>query len=186
MPKLMLDRRTLAQLLQNNQQAIFAFERVLGDVDAVLPSTIEEANALANQALAVAHAAMASLAVLAETVASLESAPAVPPHIDADDTTPRAHLGTLASQDADQVEIAGGTAALSTLTLSGQMTSSVADGAPPFVVASTDRVENLHVDRSALADKLASPTVFPAVATDLPTVIALANALRAAGINKGL
>lgn len=188
MPKLMLDRRTLACLLQNNQQAIFAFERILGDVDGVLPSTIEEANALAGQAFAVAQASMAALVVLAEALERLDAAPVSPPQVEPDDTAPRAHLGTIAGQNADQVEITGGTAALATLALSGPMTSTL-DIGPPLLVASTDRVANLNVARAGLADeatKLKSPTTFPAAATDLPTAITLANALRAASIAKGL
>jgi hypothetical protein len=186
MSKLQLDRRTLAGLLQNNQQAIFAFERILGDVDGVLPSTIEEANALAGQALALVQVQGALLSLMAEALERLESAPAAPPQLEPDDTAPRTHLGTIASQDADAVDITGGTAALAELTLSGQMTSTVATGAPPLVVDSTDKVDNLYVDRAALADKLGAPTTFPAVATDLPTAITLVNALRAAGILKGL
>lgn len=169
MPKLMLDRRTLAQLLQNNQQAIFAFERVLGDVDGVLPSTIEEANALAGQALAVAQGAMATLVVLAEAISLLESAPVAPPAIELDDTEPRAHVGTLASQDADAVEITGGTAALASI-----------------AVTSTDLVDNLYAARAALADKLGPPTNLPPAATDAATTQTLVNALRAAAIAKGL
>lgn len=197
MPKMMLDRRTLAQLFQNNQLAITVFERALGDVDAVLPSTIEEAHALAGQALAVAQTALASLSVLAEALAQLEGAPAV-------------HLGTIAGQDADRVEIAGGaiddtpigqtapsSASFTTVTASGQITSSAAD-VPPFVVESGALVETLYVARAAEADqaleaghavttdKLTNPTTFPASATDLPTAIALVNSLRAAAISKGL
>jgi hypothetical protein len=168
----MLDRATLSRLLQGNQQAIFAFERILGDVDGVLPSTIEEANALAGQALAAAQAAMASLAILAEALAQLEGLPAAPPHVDPDDTAPRTHMGTLAAQNADDVDITGGIAALTSIT-----------------ITSTDRVDNLYADRAALADeatKLASPTTLPPAATDAASTQTLVNALRAAAITKGL
>lgn len=123
--KMMLDRRTLAQLLQNNQQAIVTFERVLSEVGLTLPATIEEAHALAGQALAVAQGALASMAVLAEVVAQSEAMPAAvpfvdqddmlpaaPPQVDHDDTVPRTHLGTISSQNADAVEITGGRAGL--------------------------------------------------------------------------
>jgi len=286
MSKLTLDRRTLASLLQNNQQAIFAFERLLGDVDGVLPSTIEEANALAGQALAVAQIAMLSLSTLAEALEQLEGAPAAPPVVEPEDTAPRAHLGTVASQNADEVEITGGTAAFSAgsvttpslrvgtdagwyspavgavaLSIAGTKIASYAaglidyaidtlvaerksvlfynnqygigtpdfaglqifcgagdtirfgrrsptgvftevavlnatdqflvkqvrptavTGTPPLVVASTTKVANLYVEK---ADKLGNPTTLPAAATDLPTTITLVNALRAAGIAKGL
>lgn len=174
MPRLRLDRAAIAKLAQGVPQTIRALEEIFGDVGGTLPSTIEEANALAGQALAVAQAALASLAVLAEAVAQLDGAPAPLPLVEPDDTAPRAHLGTLASQNADQVE------------LSGPLTSTVATGAPPFVIASTDRVANLNVARAGAADSLTAPTSFPSDASDLATVITLANALRAAGIAKGL
>lgn len=109
---LRLDRRTLADLLQNNQQAISAFERMFADVGGMLPSSIEEANALAGTALAMAQASMATMSVLAEALAQLEGAPALLPQVDQDDTTPRVHLGTMSGQSADNVEITGGTAGL--------------------------------------------------------------------------
>lgn len=208
---LKLDRRTLAQLLQGNSQAIVAFERLQTDVGDVLPTTIEEAHALAGQALAAAQVAFSMVTLLAESLARLEGAPAVPPQVDPDDTAPRAHLGSIAGQNADQVEITGGTidgtpigqtaaaaAKFTTVAASGQITSTVAPGTPPLAIASTDKVANLYVDRAALADhataadhattadNLGSATAYPANATDLPTVIALANALKAANTAKGV
>lgn len=186
MPKLMLDRAAISRLAQGVPQTISALERVFGDVDGTLPTTIEEANALAGQALAVAQGALASLAVLAEAIAQLDAAPAPLPQIEQDDTAPRPHLGTMASQNADQVEISGGTAALSTLLLSSQLTSSAPNGTPPFAVASTTRVTGLNVARAGTADALTSPSTFPGEAIDLDTAIILVNALRAAAISKGL
>lgn len=84
---------------------------------------------------------------------------------------------------ASLVAITGG------LSVSAQITSTVADGTAPLVVASTTQVPNLYVARAALADVatvLAAPNAYPAAATDLPTVIALANALRTAALAKGL
>lgn len=103
-----LDRRTLAQFLPN-REAIAAFEKMFKAVGTTLPSTIEEANALAGSALTVAQAALSALAVLADSLARMETAPAVQPSNDQDDTTPRAHLGTISAQNADSVEITGGT-----------------------------------------------------------------------------
>lgn len=183
MPKLSLDRRALAQILQNNQQAIMVFERMFNDVGAVMPATIEEAHALAGQALTVAHGALASLSVLADLLAQLDALPAPAPAVGDDDCTPRAQLGTISSQDHDAVEIAGGTARLSTLALAGQMTSTLATGTAPLVVSSTTKVANLRVET---ADKLANPTTYPADATDLPTAIELVNAIKAANIAKGV
>lgn len=88
-----------------------------------------------------------------------------------------------------------------------QLMSTIATGTAPLSVVSTTQVPNLYAARAALADlattattansattagsantanSLTSPTTFPAAATDLPTVITLANALRSAAIAKGL
>jgi hypothetical protein len=109
MPKLKLTRDVLAQIAQGNQRAVAALEHVFEDVGSTFPSTIEEANALAGSALAVAQASSAALALLADAFARLDAAPAAPPHIDADDTAPRAHVGTISTQNADAVEVTGGT-----------------------------------------------------------------------------
>lgn len=75
------------------------------------------------------------------------------------------------------------------VTASGQLRSTVGTGTAPLVVTSTTQVPNLYVARAALADvatALASPSAIPAAATDLATVITLANALRTAALAKGL
>lgn len=64
--------------------------------------------------------------------------------------------------------------------------STVATGTAPFKVASTTKVTNLYADRAASADSLTLPSSYPANATDLPTCIALANALKTAALAKGL
>lgn len=69
------------------------------------------------------------------------------------------------------------------MTIAKPITSTVATGTAPFVVASTTLVANLH---AAVADSLGTATTYPANATDLPTVIALANALKAANTAKGV
>lgn len=200
MPNLLnLPRNVLAQMAQGNQQAVYALEQVLDAVGGTFPSTIEEANALAGSALAIAQTAVASLSVLADALAQLESAPVAPPQVDADDIVPRPHLGTIVGQNADSVEITGGTidntpigtittadAKFKKVSASDQITSTVASGTAPLVVTSTTRVANLNVAAAGTADSLTSPTSYPAAATDLPTVIALANALRAANIAKGV
>jgi hypothetical protein len=186
MPSLNLPRELVAQIAGGNALAIRQLETVFKQVGDTFPSTIEEANALAGSALAVAQAATSALALLADTLTRLEAAPVAPPQVDADDTTPRPHLGTIAAQNADAVEITGGTASLSTIAASGQITSTVATGTAPLVIASTTRVANLNVAAAGTADGLSSPTSYNAAATDLPTVIALANQLRAAAISKGL
>lgn len=67
-----------------------------------------------------------------------------------------------------------------------QLISTVVTGTAPLQVASTTLVPNLHVERATKADNLGTATVYPANATDLPTVITLANALKAANTAKGV
>lgn len=202
MAKLNLTRDVLAKIAQGNQRAVAALEQVFEDVGDTFPSTIEEANALAGSALAIAQASAAALALIADALARLDAAPAAPPQVDVDDTAPRQHFGTIAVQNADAVEITGGTAdgmiigtttaaaaKFTTVAASGQITSTVSTGTAPLVVASTTKVANLYVDRAAAADtaaNLGAASSYPAAATDLPTVIALANALRSANIAKGV
>lgn len=238
MSRSVLDRQTLAKFLPS-PEAIRAFEGLLKDIGG-FPSTIEEANALAGQALTVANGALTTLAIVAEALVQLEGAPAPLPQVDLDDTAPRAHLGTMSSQNADRVEITGGTTGLDggavgapslylgsdrttglyrsdsnawaiaiagvklvdlmaqvlkvtgKIIVTDQIISTAPVGTPPLQVDSATKVANLYVDRAALADNsetanaLNSPSTLPDAATDLPTVINLANALRAAAIAKGL
>lgn len=102
-----LDRRTLGQFLPN-PESVRAFERMFKAVEDTLPATIEEANALAGNAAAVAAQALAMLADLAGMLEQVAMEPASLPQIDADDTAPRVHLGTMSSQDNDSVDITGG------------------------------------------------------------------------------
>lgn len=214
MPKLTLDRAAIAKIAQGVPQTIAALEKIFGDVGG-MPSTIEEANALAGQALAVAQVNAAMLSILLDAIDRLDAAPAdaagveqddlapaIAVHMEPDNTVPRAHLGTLSSQNHDAVEVTGGAvdgttigattaaaAKFTTLAASDKITSTVTTGTPPLVITSTTKVDNLHVERATTADAaaaLANPTAFPVAATDLPTVIALANALRSAAISKGL
>jgi len=217
-----LDRSQLSEVFKNFQ-TLRSFEQALSDV-ASTPSTIEEANTLAGNALSLASQSVAILADLMEVLEQLTSAP-------------RTQLGSISSQNADAVEITGGTIGLDSgtvalpsfylggdrttglyrigadnwgLSISGakladfsstaaaftqnvsttkQVVSTVATGTAPLVVSSTTLVGNLYVARAVLADtatSLTSPSSFPADATDLPTVIALANALKSAAIAKGL
>jgi hypothetical protein len=265
MRKPALNREQIAKIAQGVPQTIAALEKVFGDV-AGMPSTIEEANALAGLALSTAAQALAILAGLAAEVEQFAAAPAhadippnddtapAPPHmpVETDDTTPRVQLGTLSGQNHDQVDITGGTAGLNagtasapslhfggdsntglyyagpgylaitvaaarilemstglmkafgTLAATGQIVTEAPEGTPPFSVSSDTLVDTLYVARAAesdhaqnantanyatdagTAEQLADPSTFPTAATDLPTVIALANALRSAAITKGL
>jgi hypothetical protein len=102
----------------------------------------------------------------------------------------------MAYQDASNVKIKGGsidgtpigattpnTAKFTTVQASGQITSTVATGTAPFVVASSTLVPNLH---AATADSLGTAGTYPADATDLSTVIALANYIKSRNISKGV
>jgi hypothetical protein len=185
----LLDRAQLARLAQNVPQTIAGLERLVSDVGG-MPSTIEEANALAGQALAAAQAALSLVAMLADELA------------------PRAHLGTISSQNHDAVEITGGTVdgapvgatvaaagKFTTLAASGQITSTVATGTPPMSVTSITKVSNLYVDRAALADNathanaadsLGTAGSYPADATDLASTITLVNYIKSRNISKGV
>ena len=113
-----------------------------------------------------------------------------------DQLTPIDPIRSMAYQDDAHVKIRGGTidgttvglttaaaAKFTTVAASGQITSTVATGTAPFVVASTTVVPNLHV---ATADSLGTAGSYPADATDLPTVIALANYIKSRNISKGV
>jgi hypothetical protein len=54
---------------------------------------------------------------------------------------------------------------LTALTVSGQITSSIATGTAPMIVASTTKVSNLYVDRAALADSASTATNAATVTT---------------------
>jgi len=108
MPNLSLDRATLAQVLNGNQKAILTFEQMLKDVGKGLPSTIEEANAVAAQALASAAQALAALAEVTSALEQLAAAPAQELLPETDDLTPRRHLGSISEQNHDAVVITGG------------------------------------------------------------------------------
>lgn len=172
MPKLMLDRQTLARLLQNDHQAIVAFEKVLGDVGDALPSTLEEVSALANMASALANLAMTLVEQNSERIELLSFVPApLAPEMDSE-YRPASVFGTLGQQNADSVEITGGsidgttigatsasTGAFTTLSANGQITSTLATGTAPLVVASVTKVSNLNADLLDGADWAAPGTI---------------------------
>jgi len=168
----LLDRAQLARIAQNVPQTIAGLEKLLSNVGA-FPSTIEEANALAGSALAVAQVAMASLAALADALVQMEGAPAPLPPIEQDDTAPRACLGTIASQNADNVEVTGGavdsTPIGSTTAAAGRFTT----------LATTDKFGcNGKAPQAAAA--------LAGEAADLASAITLTNSIRAALIANGI
>ena len=108
MPKLGLDRQQLARILQNNAEAIRAFEKVFDSVEST-PTTIEEAAALAGTAAALGNLAISLIASYASLLEQISAAPAPIPDIAVDDFSPAIALGTISQQNADMVELTGGT-----------------------------------------------------------------------------
>jgi len=167
----LLDRAQLARIAQNVPQTIAGLEQLVSSVGG-FPTTIEEANALAGSALAIAQAATAALSLLAEALAQLESAPVPQPHVDPDDTAPRHYLGTIAAQDADQIEITGGA-------VDGTPIGSTTAAAGTF----TDLRSGAFGCNGAAAQ---APAGLGAPASDLDTAITLLNNIRAALIANGI
>jgi hypothetical protein len=122
MPKLGLDRQILSGITKNHQ-AIVALERVFADVGSNLPDAIGDAALAAAQAIAAANSAFAELIKLSNSIEYLQVAPTPQVARDEDDTAqPLAFFpverddlapvppgGSMAWQNADRVEITGGT-----------------------------------------------------------------------------
>ena len=92
--KLNLTRDQLASFLQDHEQ-IKQFERLFSVVDTLDNVTIDEVNTVAANAVASANDALAQLAALSQMLDVLA-------------TAPRNELGTISSQNADDVNINGG------------------------------------------------------------------------------
>lgn len=89
-----LSRDILKQFLPNHE-AIRAFEQALQNIDSTLPTTIEEVGNVAATASAAVAMVSAQLQEVADELAMIAAAPAIV-------------LGTLAAQNADAVDIDGG------------------------------------------------------------------------------
>lgn len=89
-----LSRDILKQFLPNHE-SIRAFEQALQNIDSMLPTTIEEVGNVASAASVMVAAVAAELQEVADRLAELSTAPALV-------------LGTLAPQNADAVDIDGG------------------------------------------------------------------------------
>jgi hypothetical protein len=92
--KLNLTRDQLASFLQDHEQ-IKQFERLFSVVDTLDNVTIDEVNTSASNALASANDALAQLSDVSQVLDVLA-------------TAPRNELGTISSQNADDVNISGG------------------------------------------------------------------------------
>ena len=134
--RLNLTRDQLASFLTDHQQ-IKQFEMLFSAVDAIAPNVVLEINiavgtaqATANNAIdqiialgqdmavndaamsAKVHQAMDAIPRLAQALELLAAAPVAQAQMPLfDDLTPRAELGTMAAQNADNVRITGGTVA---------------------------------------------------------------------------
>lgn len=210
MPKLMLDRAAIAQLAQGVPRTISALEKIFSDVDGALPSDINEAHAAASQAMATAQSSMEAVALLAEAsevaghalavaLACMERVNLLAEALAPLECMPRAHLGTISGQDANAVDISGGTAIgvavsnstidncginatpigqqvaaaarFTTVSASGQITANAPGNVAPFVVNSATMVENLNV-RSLQGQDWGTPLP---IGTGTPNVGAFTN-----------
>jgi hypothetical protein len=92
--KLNLTRDQLASFLQDHEQ-VKQFERLFATVDMLDNVTIDEINTVSGNAVASANNALAQLSMLSQLLELLA-------------TAPRNELGTISSQNADNVNIKGG------------------------------------------------------------------------------
>lgn len=148
--KLGLDRQTLAKITGNDPKAIRALEQVFTEVDTT-PSTVEEAAALAGQALTITQTALAMIEYAQELLDQLAFAPVQQQIEDDADMSPALQIGTLGAQNADAAEITGGSldgvSVGANEASTGRFTtveSTTATGTPPLIVASATQVPNLN------------------------------------------
>lgn len=132
MPSLKLDRKTLASFLPDHQ-SIVAFEQIFNDVNSSIPGGIEAAAALANAAVALGNLSLAMLAQQQEQIELLSYQPAVAPVDMQEGYQPASAFGTLGQQNADAVEVTGGSIDGTTIgassASSGAFTTLTASGA---------------------------------------------------------
>ncbi|MES2320180.1 MAG: hypothetical protein V4631_22105 [Pseudomonadota bacterium] len=114
MSKLGLNREILENITSGNAQAIKALERVFDDVSVLLPDQIDAVINQAAQAVSAANQAIGILANLADMLEQLAQAPATAlPPAEYEDLRPALQVGSIAIQEADNVDITGGTIGLS-------------------------------------------------------------------------
>lgn len=126
MSKLGLNRTVLAKITDNNLEAIKALEGVFYDVNVAMPEQIAAAINQAAQAVAAANQALGVLAGVVDGLQYLLNMPAAAPApeyedmrpvsvpaIEYEDLRPAIQLGSISIQEADNVDITGGTIGLS-------------------------------------------------------------------------
>lgn len=170
-----LNRDQLSKALNGSFPVIRAFEQLQLD-QAATPSTIEEAAAIANTAFALAAQAVDTLVQIVGALEQLEAAPATVAEALEDQYVPAPVtpiLGTIAEQDAESVAITGG---------------NVDGAAIGSAVAASGAFTSLSASLGFGCNGKPPQTTFAlgAAATDLPTVIALANNIRLALIADGI
>lgn len=216
MSKFGLDREVLAQITNNHKALVAlerVFRDVGGTLPSAIEqvsAVAAHAIATANSALVLLAELGAMVDQLAAAPAPQEASAADDhtPRVQLGTISAQDHDAvniTGGAIDGTEIgQIAAARGSFTTLSATDQITSTLPDGLPPLVVISTALVENLYAARAALADEanhaltanyadsagtadvLSAPTTYPADASDLPTVIALANALKAAALSKGL
>lgn len=104
-------RKELAEVFSNNQRLIRAFEKIF---DLIPPEFIDQQaqidaiNLIAGIAEAQSTQALSMLERIASSLEVLSQQPIREADSDSDDLLPQPQLGTLSEQQADQVEISGG------------------------------------------------------------------------------
>jgi hypothetical protein len=195
---------------------IAALKAIDGDISpaqAELAELRRRVDQLAGQVESMAASA-AQLAELAKRAQTIEIAAAFPPPMVGTLGQQNADHAAISGGAINGTTIGATTAAsgaFTTVSASGQVTSTLATGTAPLAVASTTKVSNLNVDLlddgdwaspGAIGGTTASSGKFTtfgcngkapqgsaalgAAATDLPTVIALANNMRTALIANGI
>lgn len=106
--KLGLTREQLRKFLSDHQ-SIRAFEELQEQVLVDTPAESDSSTNIANDALALAGAAFSQLMELISDLEQVLSAPANVDDVEPEDISPAIQVGTIAAQNADEVEISGGT-----------------------------------------------------------------------------
>lgn len=113
MSSLRLSREILENITNGNQQAIKALETIFSDVTVYLPEQLETAINQASAAVAASNQALGLLFEISLMLEQLVHAPAAIPPTEFEDHRPAVQVGSIAIQEADNVEVTGGTVGLS-------------------------------------------------------------------------
>jgi hypothetical protein len=128
---LIISRDQLEKFLPNHE-TIRSFEQLLKNVSIDTPESISEANNNASTAIALATAALSTLADVITALDYVLSSPVLDPLPEDENLIPPSNAGSLAEQDADDVDITGGaiagaSGAFTTISASAAVTLSPAN-----------------------------------------------------------